>query len=862
MSRTPMLEQYYTIHAQYPDCLLFFRLGDFFELFGDDAKVASKLLEITLTSREAGGGQRIAMCGVPAFAADQYIARLVKAGKRVAICEQVEDPKTAKGVVKREVVRVVTPGTVSDPGYLEAKTNNYLVAVAGEGKSWGLASVDLSTGEFLATQLDGASALTDLKAELMRLAPSECLLASCDSLPPQIIPQEVIRELGVENFLLPKAKAALEEHFGVNSLEGYGASGKPQLIRAAGAILHYLKQTQNSLAGLLELRTYWRGAYLGIDPASRHNLELVRNLRGGGREGTLLSVLDQTVTAMGGRLLCQWLQQPLLNLDKIQERQSAVGELAGEGLLRDELQGKLGELYDLERLLGKMFSGSANARDLLAMGSSLLLIDKLCQSLVAAEAAGLVRLRGELDQYVQELKALGQLLHSAIAEDPPVSVREGGMIRDGYNPEVDRLRSLSSSGKDWIADLQAQERERTGIKSLKVGYNRVFGYYLEVTKPNLSLVPEDYQRRQTLSNAERFITPQLKEFEEQVLGAQEHLVELEYELFVQLRQKVAELAGPIQTAARSVAQLDCLCALGQVAAEQNYIQPKVIQEGALVLEGARHPIVERALPLGSFVPNDLYLDSQKRMIILTGPNMAGKSTYGKMVLLCQIMAQVGSFLPVEAATIPLVDRIFVRAGSAEDMSTGKSTFMMELLETAQILNCATDKSLIFVDELGRGTSTYDGMAISQAVMEYLHDKLKSRAIISTHYHQLTELEGKLAGAVNYHVSAVERDGELTFLYSVRRGGTDKSYGINVARMAGIPKSVISRARQILRELEASHNSQLTLPLFEEDASAATKEESIGDLLCTELEELNPNQLSPMDALNLIFQWKQRLEAEN
>ena len=858
MSKTPMLKQYEEIHAQYPDCLLFFRLGDFYELFGEDAKVAAKLLEITLTSREAGGGQRIPMCGVPAFAADQYIARLVKAGKRVAICEQVEDPKLAKGVVKRKVVRVVTPGTVSDPGFLDAKANNFLAAIHQEGDRWGLASLDLSTGEFMATEFTGPDSSSSLKGELARLAPSECLLEKGRSLPKELIQPEKVRELGPECFSLERAKKILKEHFGAIPA---GTERKPLFLQCAGAILLYLQQTQNPLSGILELRTYWSGTYLGIDPASRRNLELVANLRDGGRGGTLLGVLDRTVTAMGGRMLRRWLEQPLLDLEKIQARLDAVEELAKEGLLRGELQETLAKLYDLERLLGKAFSGSANARDLLAMGSSLGLLRDLLSSLAETQSVRMVQIREELGESAEVLLALGELLLSAICDDPPTTVREGNIIRDGYNQEVDRLRSLSSSGKDWIAKLEAQERERTGIKSLKVGFNKVFGYYLEVTKTNLKLVPEEYQRRQTLANAERFITPQLKEFEEQVLGAQERLVELEYDLFVELRQKVLAEASHIQSAARIVAQLDCLCSLAQIAVEHNYKRPEVTESGALSLTGARHPIVEEALPPGTFVPNDLYLDAEKRMIILTGPNMAGKSTYGKTVLLCQIMAQMGSFLPAEAATVPIADRVFVRAGSSEDMSTGKSTFMMELLETAEILSSATSKSLIFVDELGRGTSTYDGMAISQAVMEYLHDKIKARAIISTHYHQPTEREGKLAGAVNYHVSAVERDGELTFLYTVRRGGTDKSYGINVARMAGIPRSVISRARQILRELEATHNGQLSLPLFGQGEAAAAREETVEEKLCAEILALDPNKLSPLEALNLIYSWQRRLEEE-
>ena len=858
MSKTPMLEQYDQIRARYPDCLLFFRLGDFFELFGDDAQTASKILEITLTSREAGGGKRIPMCGVPVFAADQYIARLIKAGKRVAICQQMEDPRLARGVVKREVVRVITPGTMSDPGFLEAKANNYLAAIFQDKGSWGLASLDLSTGEFLATQFDGPEATADLSSELTRLAPSECLL--CQREFPEEIPPENVRELEEEDFSLPRAKEVLTAHFAVSSADCFGCQKKPLALQCAGAILLYLRETQNSLSGILELRTYWSGTYLGIDPASRRNLELVSNLRDGGKDGTLLGVLDQTVTAMGGRLLRKWLEQPLLNLERIAARQEAVAELAADGMLRGKLQGVLAKLYDLERLLGKMFSGAANARDLLAMGSSLSRIADLQSALRDARSSSLMGLEAQFTSHSRPLLALGELLLRAIAPDPPTSVREGRLIQDGYNKEVDKLRSLSSSGKDWIAKLESAERQRTGIKSLKVGYNRVFGYYLEITKANLSLVPEDYQRRQTLSNAERFITPQLKEFEEQVLGAQERLVELEYQLFVELRQKVSDLAGPIQQAARCAAQLDCLCSLGQVAAERNYIKPEVVPEGALSLTGARHPIVEKVLPAGAFVPNDLYLDEAKRMIILTGPNMAGKSTYGKMVLLLQIMAQMGSFLPAQQATVPLADRVFVRAGSAEDMSTGKSTFMMELLETAQILNSATTRSLIFVDELGRGTSTYDGMAISQAVMEYLHDKIKARAIISTHYHQLTELEGKLSGAVNYHVSAVEKDGALTFLYSIRRGGTDKSYGINVARMAGIPKAVINRARQILRELEASHSSQLTLPMFAPQAAAA-QEETVQERLCAEITAITPNQLTPLKALELIYQWQQRLEEE-
>jgi DNA mismatch repair protein MutS len=862
---TPMFLQYYTIKEAHKDTILFFRLGDFYEMFGEDAQVGAEELELTLTSREAGKGRRIPMAGIPYHAADSYIARLVEKGYKVAICEQVEDPATAKGLVERDVVRIVTPGTITDPSALPDKSNNYLAAIMAGDKAWGFGYVDISTGEFAVTEIRGKDARERLLDEVARIRPSECLLhASLDEDADLIAFIERLGKKSItwcqENkFVRNKAYGQLTEHFGTKSLEGFGCEKLPLAIGAAGALLGYLQETQKATLGnVTGLSTYSTSKYMILDSATRRNLELTETIREGDKKRSLLAVLDRTVTAMGGRKLRKWIDQPLLEPGDIQMRLDAVDEFFADTLLRGTLREVCKDIYDIERLISKIALGSANARDLQALKASLMVLPKVKAELCGVTSGRLVQLRDSMD----ELGDVAELIDRSITEDPPVSVREGNLIRTGYSREVDELREIMGGGKRWIASLEEDERGRTGIKSLKVGFNRVFGYYIEVTKANLELVPQNYIRKQTLSNSERFITPELKEWEDKILGAEERIIELEYQLFTEIRKRVGGQVARVQRSAEVIAELDVLLSFAEVAVENNYVRPEIVNDGTLLIKDGRHPVVEKLKTGGAFVPNDLYLDGDEdSLIILTGPNMAGKSTFGKTCLLIQIMAQCGSFVPASLARLSPVDRVFVRAGSSEDITGGYSTFMVELLETANILTSATSRSLVFIDELGRGTSTYDGMAIAQAVIEYIHDKIGARTIVATHYHELVALENKFKGVRNFHVTAIERDGELIFLYKVLPGGTDKSYGINVARMAGIPRAVIQRAKAIQKDLEASSPSrpqQISIFTSVEDSSDRTSGQ--GQLIGA-IENLKVDEMSPMEALQKLYELKGILEAE-
>jgi len=864
---TPMMAQYFAVKEQYPDAIVFFRLGDFYEMFGEDAEKASRILDIVLTSREAGSMGRIPMCGVPYHSAESYIATLVAHGFKVAICEQLEDPKQAKGLVERGVIRVVTPGTVIEQAFLNERANNYLVAVTRGRSGYGLAVCDASTGDFQVTEFSGDTALEDLLTELARLTPAECLLgpgiASDEALASAIARYcRTASPYDERAFQYEAAYRRLTEHFGVHSLDGFGCEGLPLAIQAAGAVLQYLQETQKTAATqIAAMSTYSTAAYMTLDAATRRTLELTRTWRDGNVRGSLLWVLDATQTAMGARLLRRWIEQPLLDKDAIQARLDAVEALVVRHDVRTALRDLLRGVADIERLLGRVAYKTATARDLVALRLSLERIPRIRALL---EESGLVDGPLRDAAAMEDLSDVAADIAATLVDDPPATVKEGGLIRPGYSAEVDQLRDAGRRGKQWIAELEEAERQRTGIKSLKVGFNKVFGYYIEVTRPNLHLVPPDYERKQTLANAERFVTPALKEQEALILNAEDRVVELEYELFVQLRNRVEARTGQIQSAARQLAQLDVLAALAHVAVERRWVKPEIDEKLRIAIKGGRHPVVEALIPDGSFVPNDTLLDENQRLIILTGPNMAGKSTYLRQVALIVLLAQIGSFVPAERAQIGLVDRIFTRIGAADDLGTGQSTFMVEMNEAANILHHATERSLIVIDELGRGTSTYDGMALAQAIAEYIHDKIGARTLISTHYHELTRLPERLPRARNYRTEVAEHRGRIRFLYTVVPGGADRSYGLNVARMAGIPAEVLQRARKLLQELEQGRPrvAQLDLfsALFEAAAEADFAAQLVEDEIISHLRRLDIPRLTPLEALNLLAEWQAKLAA--
>lgn len=856
-----MMQQYYELKEQYPDSLLFFRLGDFYEMFGDDAKVASKVLEIALTSREAGPQGRIPMCGVPHHAAEGYLEKLVRSGYRVALCEQLEDPKQAKGVVKRDVVRLITPGTFIE-GHLEGEENQFLLAIGWEAKSFALASLDMSTGEFMTVSLANQSQLED---ELRRLNPAEIVLtADLRILTVVEAAGEVlgcpITIWGEKQESLARAGQILLEHFGVSTLTPFGLTTSSEILAAALA-LRYVQETQRSvLSHIRVVRSYKLEEFLQIDGHSRQNLELTQTIRDGKKTGSLLGVLDYTATSMGARLLRAYLEKPLLNREKIVARQDAVEALWKDTALRLDLAAVLGEVYDLERLLGRLVTGSGNARDLLALAESLGKIPAI-QGLFANDPAPLLT---TLVQDLDPLVDFVDLIKRAIVDQPAITLRDGNLIRDGYHADLDKLRQARRGGKDWIRDLEATERQRTGIKSLKVGFNRVFGYYLEVTNANSHLVPQDYQRKQTLANSERYITPELKEQEALVLGADERIKELEYELFVTIRRQVQDHVESIQQNTQIIAALDVFQSLAAAAVKHRFERPLICEEPILDIKQGRHPVIEAAD--GQFVPNDVFFDRNQQIILLTGPNMAGKSTYLRQVALLVIMAQMGSFIPAQEAKIGLVDRIFTRIGASDDLSTGQSTFMVECSETAELLLNATSRSLIILDELGRGTSTFDGMAIAQAVIEYIHAKVKARTLFSTHFHELTQLEYSLKRLVSYRVEVEEKDGHIYFLHRVSRGSTDRSYGINVARMAGIPQPVIRRSLELLEELETQGNGPKQLDLFKTlDYDSAMLEPNAETAATSqwekELLDLDLDHVTPLEALQLLTVWQQKAGAK-
>ena len=875
---TPMMQQYLQTKEEYPDCILFYRLGDFYEMFFDDAITASKELEITLTGKNCGLEERAPMCGVPYHAVDSYLNRLVSKGYKVAICEQMEDPKLAKGIVKRDVIRIVTPGTNLDMQALDETKNNYIMSIVYIADRFGLSVADVTTGEYMVTEIESSGKMMD---ELTKFMPSEIICNEAFYMSGMNL-DDLKNRLGITIYSLDAwyfddalCRKTLMEHFQVKSLQGLGLEDYDCGMIAAGALLKYLEETQkNSLSHLSRLTTYTTGNYMVLDSSTRRNLELVETLREKQKRGSLLWVLDKTKTAMGARTLRKYVEQPLIDKASIKKRQDAIEELKNNAICREEIREYLGPVYDLERLVGKITYQSANPRDLIAFQSSLSMLPPIKCILEDMQSELLKEIYGEMDT----LEVLCTLVKEAIMEDPPLAMKEGGIIREGYNEEVDRLRRAKSDGKGWLAELEAKEREKTGIKNLRIRYNKVFGYYLEVTNSFKNLVPDYYVRKQTLANAERYIIPELKELEDTILGAEDRLCALEYELYCEVRNKIAGEILRIQTTAKAIAKLDVIASLALVAERNNYVRPKINEKGVIDIKDGRHPVVEKMIPNDMFICNDTYLDDKKnRISIITGPNMAGKSTYMRQTALIVLMAQIGSFVPASSANIGLVDRIFTRVGASDDLASGQSTFMVEMNEVANILRNATSKSLLILDEIGRGTSTFDGLSIAWAVVEHISNSklLGAKTLFATHYHELTELEGKIDNVNNYCIAVKEKGDDIVFLRKIVKGGADKSYGIQVAKLAGVPDSVINRAKEIVEELvnaditarvkeiAVQGENQKKKPqkkLDEVDLAQFSLFDTVkDDDVLKELKELDISHMTPIDAMNKLYQLQNKLK---
>ena len=867
---SPLMEQYYQNKKLYPDALLLFRVGDFYETFADDAVIVARDLNITLTSRQKDDqGEKIPLAGVPYHSLDAYLARLIRAGHKVAICDQVEDPKLARGLVKRAITRVVTPGTIIEPSMLDESSNNFLAAIVKGDENVGLAFVDVSTGEFLTTEVPS----NRLYSELARFRPAECL--SSFSLHWEGTSLQILEE---PCFSAERAEAALADRYGPDWKERLRLEGRALSQRACGAVLSYLNASRFDLLGhLKDVQIYSGSDYMVLDEVTVRNLEITRNIRDRSRRGTLLEFLDQTKTAMGARTLARWLQMPLQSEQAIARRLDAVEELAGKSLLHRSLAEELKGTSDLERLLSRISCKSASPKELSVLKSTLEMLPRLQEILMNDQSSAQSSYLQDLSARLSPLDDIVSLIERSIIEDPPVHVRDGGVIRDGYDPEIDQLRELLRDGRGWISRLEGSEKERTGIKSLKIAFNNVFGYYIEVSRANLHLVPQDYIRKQTLANGERFVTPELKDMESRVLSAQERSVSLEQELFYKVRDLVASKAGAIQERATALAELDVLISLAEVARENNMIRPEFNQEGRISIRSSRHPVLDKAMR-GAFVPNDVLLDRDRnRLIILTGPNMAGKSTFMRQIALTAIMAQTGSFVPAAYASLSLVDQVFTRVGAYDDLSAGQSTFMVEMTEIAHILTSATRKSLVLLDEVGRGTSTFDGLSLAWAISEYLHESIKCKSVFATHYHQLTDLESILSGVRNYSIAVKEDKGAITFLRTVVPGATDKSYGVHVARLAGVPRTVTKRADQILREIEKEallqpgsggrsqrRSSRYTQLIFfdgnDDGNTAAEAESEKKDPILEEIMALDLDMMTPREALDRLAQY-QRMQRE-
>ena len=874
---TPMMQKYLETKEEYKDCILFYRLGDFYEMFFDDALTASRELEITLTGKDCGMEERAPMCGVPFHAVDNYLNKLVSKGYKVAICEQVEDPKLAKGLVKREVVRIVTPGTNLDTQALDASKNNYLMSIICTSDSYGVAIADITTGAFFVTEMENERKLMD---EITRYSPAEIICNQ--SLEMSGLDFADIRErLGVSVFTLEdwywdddRCHTCLKEHFHVSTLAGLGLADFPVGTIAAGSLLQYLKETQKSdLSNLTGITPYASGKFMILDTSTRRNLELCETLREKQKRGSLLWVLDKTKTAMGARMLRSFIEQPLIDKEEIEKRLEAIEEFNQNAIVREEMREYLGPVYDLERLISRISYRSANPRDLIAFRSSLEMIPPIRYILGSFQAPLIQKMRDELD----ELRDITKLIADSIQDDPPITVREGGFIKDGFNEEVDRLRKAKTDGKGWLSELEAKERDKTGIKNLRIKYNKVFGYYLEVTNSFKDMVPDYYTRKQTLTNAERYITPELKELEDLILGAEDKLFSLEYNLFCEVRDTISENIVRIQETARALAGLDVFASLAYVAERNHYVRPTINQRGMIEIKGGRHPVVEQMIRNDMFIPNDTLLDNNKnRVSIITGPNMAGKSTYMRQSALIVLMAQIGSFVPADSAKIGLVDRIFTRVGASDDLASGQSTFMVEMTEVANILRNATRDSLLILDEIGRGTSTYDGLSIAWAVVEHISNPrlIGAKTLFATHYHELTELEGKINSVNNYCVAVKEQGDNIVFLRKIVKGGADKSYGIQVAKLAGVPDSVIDRAKQILEELtnaDITENAQeIQIPSAEKKKPAKRMDEvdreqmSLFDTvkdedILEELKTLDISNMTPMEAMNTLYRLQSKLK---
>jgi len=867
---SPMMQHYLSLKEEYKDAIMFYRLGDFYEMFFDDAITASRELEITLTGRDCGQEERAPMCGVPFHAAESYIAKLIAKGYKVAICEQLEDPKNTKGIVKRDVIRVVTPGTVIESNLLDENKNNYIMAIFKKGIHFGLSVCDVSTGDFYSTQIRESNNFPLLLDEIARYSPAEIIVNRLFFDSKEEIAkikdrfETYISVFGDEFFdekiqNIDKKYKILNEKENELSLEQI--ENNLFCVPTINALTEYLNQTQKiNLDHINKVKIYNVTKYMALDINARRNLEITERLRDKSKKGTLLWVLDKTSTSMGGRNLRRWINNPLIDECEINSRLDSVKELKENPIFKGDIIDALKKVYDIERIVGKISYGNANARDLISLKNSVKQLPEIKRILSTSNSIMLKELYNNLD----ELKDIYELVEEAIVEDPPIVIKEGGMIKQEYNEELDEYKKASTEGKKWLIELEAKEKELTGIKVLKVGFNRVFGYYIEVSKSNVNLVPDRYIRKQTLTNGERYITEELKELENKILGAEEKIVALEYNLFIEIRDKIASNLQRIQLSASVISDLDVLCSFATVAEDQNYVMPIIDNSGEINIKDGRHPVIEKMLPSGSFVQNDTYLDkSNDRLSIITGPNMAGKSTYMRQVALITLMAQIGSFVPASYAKIGVVDKIFTRVGASDDLSMGQSTFMVEMMEVASILNEATSNSLIILDEIGRGTSTYDGLSIAWAVAEHIVDKEKcgAKTLFATHYHELTELEDKLEGIKNYNIAVKEKGEDIIFLRKIVPGGTDESYGIHVAKLAGVPKAVIKKANEVLRSLE--RKSSL---ISKKDKEKDTMQMGQLDMynyklaeIAQEVDKINLNELTPIDALNILVKIKEKMQ---
>ncbi len=865
---SPMMQHYLETKKQYKDCVLFYRLGDFYEMFFEDAEIVSRELELTLTGKDCGQEKRAPMSGIPYHAADSYIAKLIEKGYKVAICEQVEDPKQAKGIVKREVIRVVTPGTVIESNLLEEKKNNYIMAIYKSGLYFGISVCDISTGEFLATQIVEHNNFARLLDEISRYSPAEIIVS--DMMFNSKTEIEKIKER-FETYISKESEESFDGEYELlsgmyNIIDDKNEkiknlSDKKLAIYAINALLKYLEDTQKtSLDHINTIKIYNTTRYMALDINARRNLEITEKMRDKSKKGTLLWVLDKTSTSMGGRLLRRWLNDPLIDRKEINDRLDAVEELKDSIILRGDVVDALKKVYDIERLAGKISYGNANGRDMISLKNSVKQLPEI-KKVLSTTGAGLLK---EIYENIDTLDDIYEIIEKSIVDEPPIGVKDGGIIKIGYDPEIDKLKLATTEGKKWILELEAKEREQTGIKGLKVGFNKVFGYFIEVTKSNLSMVPDRYIRKQTLTNCERYITEELKNLENQILGAEERVVTLEYNAFCEIRSSIEKQIQRIQKTATLVSTLDVLVSFATVAEDMNYVKPEVDNGGVIDIKEGRHPVIEKMISNSNFVPNDTYLDEEgNRLAIITGPNMAGKSTYMRQVALITLMAQVGSFVPASYAKIGVVDKIFTRVGASDDLSMGQSTFMVEMMEVATILKEATKNSLVILDEIGRGTSTYDGLSIAWAVAEFIADKEKcgAKTLFATHYHELTELENKVEGVKNYSIAVKEKGEDIIFLRKIVDGGTDESYGVHVARLAGVPQVVTKKANEILQSLE--RRNVLNNKIIEQ----TPKKESADQIdmynykiaeVAHEIDRIDFNQLTPIDALNTLVKIKEKL----